>query len=69
MCQNEPWGAIAAPTEVHSTRKGQPRRMHWSALWKYGQMGQRSPPFHRAEGTATSGDEGGTAKTIFLNAL
>ena len=28
MCQNEPWGTIAAPTEVHSKRKGQPLRMH-----------------------------------------
>jgi len=22
MCQSEPWGAIAAPSEVHSARKG-----------------------------------------------
>jgi len=26
MCQNEPWEAITAPTEVHSTQKGQPPR-------------------------------------------
>ena len=50
-----PWGAITVPTEAHSTRKGQPPRMHGSALWEYGQKGQRGPYFHRAEGTATSG--------------
>jgi len=64
MCQNEPWGAIAAPTLVHSTRKGQPKRMHGSGELKYGQKGQRGPPFHRAEGTATSGAQGGTAKIL-----
>jgi len=37
MCQSEPWGANAASTEVHPTRKGQPPRMH-------GQKGQREPP-------------------------
>jgi len=46
MCQDEAWGTIAAPTDVHSTGKGQPPTMHGSALWKYGQKGQR--------GTATS---------------
>src|SRR6218665_2337800 len=49
MCKNELWGAIAAPMEVHSTRKGQPPRMHGSALWKYGQKGQRRFPFRSIE--------------------
>jgi len=44
MCPHEPWGAIAAPTEVHAIRKGQPPRMLGSALWKYEQKGQRGPP-------------------------
>ena len=64
MCPNEPWGAIAAPTEVHSTGKGQPPRMHESAMWMYGRNGQRGPPFHRAEGTAASGAQGGAAKIL-----
>jgi len=28
MRQNESWGAITAPTEVHSTRKGPKQLMH-----------------------------------------
>ena len=64
MRQNEPWGAIAVSAEVHSTWKGQPPRMHGSALWKYGQKGQRRPPFQRAEGTATFGFQGGTEKIV-----
>jgi len=30
MCQNEPWGAIVVPTEVHSTWRGQPPRTNRS---------------------------------------
>ena len=57
-------GAFAAPTEVNSTWKGQPPRMNGSALWKYRQKGQRGPPFHRVEGTATCGTQDGTAKIL-----
>ena len=62
MRKNEPWGAIAVPMEAHFTRKGQPPRMHGSALWKYKQKGQRWPLSHRAERTATYGAQGGMAK-------
>jgi len=44
-------------------RRGQPPRMHGSALWKYGQKGQSVLPFQWAEGAATSGARSSKGRT------
>ena|SRR6218665_917812 len=46
MCQSGPWGAITVPVEAHSKQRGQPPRMRKSGELKYGQKGQRVPPFY-----------------------
>ena len=40
--------------------------MHGPALWKNVQNGQRVRPFHWADGTATSGAQGGTTKLLHV---
>jgi len=68
MCQNEPWEQSLRQRNSIPHRKAHHREFTGlpSGSTGNGQKGQGGPPFHRAEGTTTSGAQGGTAKILQL---
>jgi len=53
--------------EAHSKQRGQPPRTHEFGKLKYGQEGQKLPPFHWSKETSTSGAQGEIGKEQWLH--